>query len=942
MLREIINNLFFTLTITSIFCGLTGSAKGQTITGKVTDSMTDLPLIGANVLVLGAAIGSATDTEGDFEIYNLAPGTYTLRVSFIGYAAEESLISLSEGQQFVWNVALVPGTNLDPVQVTAGRRSEKVLDAPIAIDVVTVRDLELDVAHSTAKSLRNVAGLDMVQTGVDRYEIVLRGFNNAFSRSTYVLTDYRNAGAASIGVNLHNIMPALTIDTDRVEIVRGPGSALYGPGVGSGVIHYISKDPFNHPGVTVSVSGGQQSMFNFQGRAATVLGKNLGIKFVANYATAEDFALQDCDPALLKAQKFQECPDPEDAAQIFVDGLRETQHGKLMMAGMIDWRIRNQTVLSLNGGIGKLNGTVLSGIGTIQSQNMALGYGQLRLQSGPLFVQAYVNATNSGDSYIYNGDPVVEFSREYALQAQYAKLIGSRQELIAGADLTLTRPDTRGTVLGRNEEKDNIDEFGVYLQSISKISKKLELTFALRGDYNSVMDEIQMSPRIAFVLKPTPSSSLRTTYNRSFGSPDASGYFLDLVASSLEGLNVRARGGSTGFTYRRDPNYLSIGAPTDLVASSMLPGIEGQPTPVGLHTGFLYGLMYEGLAAIPDADLASMFAEIGLNIPAALIPSLKLGLSPEVTTVEGFSPGVLGLLNLSTQTLVTGPELNRLPDQAPIKSTISQSWEIGYRGILREKVLFELEGYYTRRKNFIGSLQIRTPFVLVPNLKEHLIRDISAGLTANTDIANALGLFGLTPAEAAEQLVNIAGSDLPDAETPIAIVQPNENNRGAGQFPELMLTYPNFGNIKYFGMDISTQVIASDQMTIFGNASWVSDDYFDHTEINEESEDLELALNAPRFKFKLGGQYRSQRGLSVMASGRFTNGFPVNSGQYVGNVESYTVLDLGIGYAFRKVGVRADLGIHNLLGSDHREFVGAPRLGRIANIRLTYTTDRGR
>ena len=93
-----------------------------------------------------------------------------------------------------------------------------------------------------------------------------------------------------------------------------------------------------------------------------------------------------------------------------------------------------------------------------------------------------------------------------------------------------------------------------------------------------------------------------------------------------------------------------------------------------------------------------------------------------------------------------------------------------------------------------------------------------------------------------------------------------------------MLSYPNFGNIQYFGMDVSMQVIASDALTLFGNASWISDDYFDHTEVGEDSEDLALALNAPGFKVKLGGQYRHRSGFSVNASGRFTEGFPMISG----------------------------------------------------------------
>lgn len=930
------------ILVGSLLCFLAGSVHGQTIVGWITDSATDLPLIGANVLVEGSAIGSATDIEGNFEISNLSPGTYTLRASFIGYTASEIMVTLAEGDTYVWNVALIPGSDLDPVQVTAGRRDEKVLNTPTSMDVVTARDLQLDVVQTTAKSLRNVTGLDMVQTGVDRYEIVLRGFNNVFSRSTHVLTDYRKAGLATIGVNLHNVMPSLTVDTERIEVVRGPGSALYGPGVDSGVIHYLSKDAFNYPGTTISVSGGQRSMLNFQGRVATVLGDKFGVKLIGSYATAEDFPLRGCDPSLLEQEKFAECPDPEDAVQLFVDGIRETRQRKLVMSSSMDWRISSGVTLSFNGGIGSLNGSMLSGVGTIQAKDMIASYAQVRLSTGPLFVQMYLNAINSGNSYIYGGDPVKEFSKEYSVQAQYTKAFGSRQELIAGVDLIFDRPDTRGTVLGRNEGAAGINEFGAYLQSTTTMSEKLELTLALRGDYNNVTADFQASPRIALVVKPAPSNSLRATYNRSLSSPLATDYLLDLVAASLGDLNVRARGGATGFRYDRNPAYLELGAPTSLVASSMLPGMEGLPVPVGMDTGVIYGIMYDGLKQIPNNELSQMLSEAGLNIPPSLIPLLKQGLDPAVTSVQGFSPGTLGLLNLSTLELKTGPELNELQDIAPIQPTVSQYWELGYKGIFRDKVLLTVDWYFARRKDFTGPLQVKTPFVLIPTLKSDLIRDIAVGFSGNTELADGLALFGLTPEEAAIQLVEIVGSQDPhlfDSQLPVAIVQPNENNKGAGHFPELMLTYPNFGNIHYYGMDISTQVMASDAMMFFGNASWISDDYFDHTEIGEEAEDLVLALNAPGFKFKLGGQYQTVRGISLMASGRYTKGFPVISGQYVGDVASYTILDVGVGYSIGTV--RVDLGINNLLNSEHREFVGAPRLGRVANLRLTYTTNQG-
>ncbi len=925
--------------LTSLLSGSLAWGQVASISGRVTDAADDSPLPGANVAILGTGLGAATDVDGQYVVGNVPPGTYTVRVSYTGYQFEQFEVSLGSGDEYTLDVALIAGINLDPIQVTAGRRQEQVLDAPASITVMEARDIEAEVQPTTVKALRNVPGLDIVQTGIDRHEVVLRGFNNVFSGAVHVLTDYRNAGTATIGVNLHSIMPALPIDIERVEVVRGPGSALYGAGVNDGVIHYISKDAFQYPGATFSVSGGEQSLLNIQGRVAGTLGSKVGVKVTGSYGSADDFALENCDPALIAKQMFDECPDPEDAVQIFVDGVRETQLKKFTANGNLEWRIGSNTSLTLSGGVSGLDGTVLSGIGTVQGENFRYSFGQIRLSSGRFFAQAYVNSNNSGNSFVYGGDPVVEYSEEYTLQAQYDLHIGSRQELILGVDVQLDRPDTRGTVMGRNEDHDNIDEYGAYAQSSTQITDILELTLALRGDYNNVVDKVQMSPRLGLVVKPGPSSSFRATYNRSFSSPSATQNYLDLIAATLPGgLKVRGRGAATGFTYERNPAFSALGAPSDLVASSMLPGAEGAPTPIGIDTGTAYALMYGGLAQIPDETLAALLAQAGLNVPVSLIGVVKEGLSPENTLVQGFSPGVLGALNLSTFDVVPGPP--DLMDVDPIQPTISQTFEIGYKGLVSNKALVAIDAYYATRENFVGALQTRTPFVLVPTLLQDLARDIATGIAANPTLAGALSLFGVTAEQAAQLLVDLAGSGLPDDETPIAIVQPRENNPGLGHLPELMLSYPNFGHIQYYGADVSLHVLASDNLTVFGNFSWVSDDFFDHTEVGEESEELALALNAPSFKLKLGGQYRWPAGISVNASGRYTKGFPVISGPYVGDVQSYFLLDTSVGYAFN-TGLRADLGVSNLLNSDHREFVGAPKLGRVATARLTYSMDWG-
>jgi outer membrane receptor for ferrienterochelin and colicins len=155
----------------------------------------------------------------------------------------------------------------------------------------------------------------------------------------------------------------------------------------------------------------------------------------------------------------------------------------------------------------------------------------------------------------------------------------------------------------------------------------------------------------------------------------------------------------------------------------------------------------------------------------------------------------------------------------------------------------------------------------------------------------------------------------------------------------LMLAYRNFGSLSYYGVDVAFDFFASDALSIFGNVSWVSDDFFDNTELDEVNPDLSLALNATTLKGRLGVKYRAPSGLSVNASVRYTDGFPIRSGPYSGDLPSYTLVDLGFGFDLSSTvpGLSVDLGLNNALDNGHREFVGAPQLGRMAIARLTYS-----
>jgi iron complex outermembrane receptor protein len=734
-------------------------------------------------------------------------------------------------------------------------------------------------------------------------------------------------------------MPNMTIDVERVEVVRGPGSALYGAGVDAGVVHFLTKDPFQHPGTTIALSGGERSFFSVQGRHAGVLNEKLGYKITGQYGIADDWAL---DPATQDSLQLKDDATP-----------RNNDFEKLNVNGSVEYRISDQTSIIANGGFSSLTATVLSGIGTLQADGFGYTYGQLRFRSGAFFAQAYINKNNAGESFVYaqdldgdgSPDPVTDNGLAYNAQAQYdLDLLDGRQQVTVGVDFEVTRPDTEGTILGRNEENDNTTEYGAYAQSTTSFSTKFDLTVALRGDYNDVNEKFRLSPRAALVFKATPAHSVRATYNLAFSSPGTNSNFLDIVARSPDAqlpFLVRGRGASQGFTWERNPDFAAF-APTDLVASSLIGCFPvptpscGSPAPQGLPLDVVYAGLYAGLSAIPTATLTAQLQAQGLPVNEQVVAQLVALLSPQAgTNVQGFSQGVLGILNTSAGTVDKFP--TDLTDIEPLKQTTTQTAELGYKGLFGNRFLLAVDGYYSKKKDFVGPLLMETPFVLVPNISNDLRAAITAGIAGNATLAGALGQFGLTAEQVAGLLVTLSADQLPTG--PVAIVQPRQNNEGPGNVPELLLSYRNFGEIDYYGADISAQFIASDRINLFGNISWVSDDFFDNEELDEAGSSLSLALNAPTFKGKFGGSYSVPGSFSVNASGRYVEGFPVASGPYLGEVDSYFLLDLGAGYDFQNTvpGLRLDVTVTNVLDDMHYEFVGAPQIGRMAMARAIYT-----
>ena len=127
--------------------------------------------------------------------------------------------------------------------VTASKGAQSPLDAASSTSIVTQQDIRLSGITKIPELLRRLAGVDIMEvTGADT-EVSLRGFNQRLSNRVLVLIDGRSVFTDFIGSTIWQLLPVGVEDIDRIEVVRGPGSALYGADAFNGVINIITKAP---------------------------------------------------------------------------------------------------------------------------------------------------------------------------------------------------------------------------------------------------------------------------------------------------------------------------------------------------------------------------------------------------------------------------------------------------------------------------------------------------------------------------------------------------------------------------------------------------------------------------------------------------------------------------------------------------------------------------
>lgn len=494
------------------------------IFGKVTEERTGEALAYMNVILMNSGLGAATDLNGNYRITGVPAGTYTIVVSGVGHSRVQETVTIESGKELRKDFSIKTSSiDLSEVEVFgASLKGERITEAPSAITVVDAKDIQRFASHGQiAKLLEMEPGIDIAQSGLFDFNINTRGFNSSLNRRVLILLDGRDLGTAFLGATEWNGLSTPLEELGRIELVRGPGSALYGANAFNGVMNITSLRPKDNTGTRINLTGGEASSFRGDIRYSNKVGQ-LSYRTVIGGYQGKSFITS------RKGFKFEyEGLTGLNNEQVDVN----TEPIRSIYGSMrIDYDLANNSFLTAEGGIAQIeNETIVTGIGRVQVQKATRPWARLNYNTKSFNIMFWSNGRRNiepekslatglnliQDAWIHHGEIQYNFN---ALNDKLFVVLGASQRLVS--------IDTQGTLMQEARNDNTTSAFG---QMEYKFNNSLKLVGALRWDRSSV-HESEISPKVAVVYNFNPEHSIRATFNQAFQSPNYSELYLYVLS----------------------------------------------------------------------------------------------------------------------------------------------------------------------------------------------------------------------------------------------------------------------------------------------------------------------------------------------------------------------------------------------------------------------------
>ncbi len=400
----------------------------------------------------------------------------------------------------------------------ATRNELPISQAPSEVFVITDEDIRRAGATDLPTVLRRIPGLEVMQTTAADFNVSVRGDNQVTANKLLVMIDGRSIYIDQAGVVFWKLIPITLPEIKRIEVLKGPASAVYGFNAFDGVVNIITKSPEEMRGTTLQVGGGELGTLTSSAVHAGVQG-NFGYRLSVGHDQNQQWRNRD-------AQAF--------------NALRLNLH--------TEYTWSDASRLQVAGGIvGSKPYDGPDTAGGYQSDKPAKSYVSFIYDRGPLSIRGWWNGfyTNSLNSTYPplntvetvtdpNGSPTNRLTlNTYNLEASYRAQLFPTVSVTSGINYRRNLSSSNFTTEHTGE-----DRLGLYTQAEWRALSSLNLVAGVRYDLDTFVNPT-LSPRVAAIYTPMEGHTFRLSASVAYRPPTI----------NEEKLNVRANITLPGFSF---------------------------------------------------------------------------------------------------------------------------------------------------------------------------------------------------------------------------------------------------------------------------------------------------------------------------------------------------------------------------------------------------------
>ena len=512
--------------------------EGNMIAGHVIVKGTEESIPFATVMILGTNRGAVSNEEGQFEFRKLAAGKYTLRVQVMGYKTQEKTITVSAEATSVVHFQMEEVSfTTDEVVVSANRNEVSRKAAPVVVNVMSAKLFETVNSTDLAKSLNFQSGL-RVENNCQNCgfpQVRINGLEGPYSQ---ILINSRPIISALSGVYGLEQIPVNMIE--RVEVVRGGGSALFGANAVGGTINIITKDPINNSFQVAS------TMSNMNGKSwEQYMGGNVSLVAKDNsYGIALYETYRNRNPYDADGDGFSEL----GKLNMNTFGMRAYYRPNYFSRINVEYHTTNE----FRRGGNKFNLQPHEADITEQTKHIinsgGVSYDRYWGEKHKMSVYGSVQHTDRNSYYGAQKD-----MNAYGKTNDLTWVVGGMY--VGNMDRCLFAPATftGGVEYQSNSLHDVMTGYhrdmqqdvriaGGFVQNEWRLNRWTMLVGA-RLDKHNLIDHPIFSPRVNFLYKPSDNLQARLTYSTGFRAPQAYDEDLHVTAVGGEGVQIRLADG---------------------------------------------------------------------------------------------------------------------------------------------------------------------------------------------------------------------------------------------------------------------------------------------------------------------------------------------------------------------------------------------------------------